>query len=39
MSRYYEENRGKALSLSLLGYSIGEAVFPVTIGFVIGLYD
>jgi len=39
MSRYYEENRGKALSLSVLGFSIGEAIFPVTIGFVIGLYD
>ncbi len=39
MSKYYEENRGKALSLSVLGFSIGEAVFPVTIGFVIGLYD
>ncbi len=39
MSRHYEENRGKALSLSVLGFSIGEAIFPVTIGFVIGLYD
>jgi len=39
MSRVYEENRGKALSLSVLGFSFGEAVFPVTIGFVIGLYD
>jgi MFS family permease len=38
MSRYYEEHRGKALSLSLLGFSLGEAVFPVSIGFILGLY-
>lgn len=31
MSRYYNEGRGKALSLSSLGYSAGEAIFPLLI--------
>ncbi|MFD3001499.1 MFS transporter [Pontibacter toksunensis] len=31
ISRYYDKDRGKALSLSSLGYSVGEAVFPVLI--------
>lgn len=31
MSRYYDKDRGKALSLSSLGYSVGEALFPVLI--------
>lgn len=35
MSRYYHEGRGKALSLSSLGYSAGEAVFPILITFLI----
>lgn len=35
MSRYYNRDRGKALSLSSLGYSMGEMVFPALIGLVI----
>lgn len=35
MSRYYGEGRGKALSLSSLGYAAGEAIFPLLITFVI----
>lgn len=35
MSRYYDAGRGKALSLSSLGYSAGEAVFPIVITFLI----
>ena len=31
VSRYFSKNRGKALSVSSLGFSVGEAVFPVII--------
>ncbi len=39
ISKYYNENRGKALSISSLGYSVGEAVFPVIIALVISWFD
>lgn len=39
MSRHYTINRGKALSISSLGYSIGEAVFPLFISTLILWYD
>lgn len=39
ISRYYDKNRGKALSISSLGYSMGEAVFPLIIAFIIGWFD
>jgi MFS family permease len=35
MSRSYNEGRGKALSLSSLGYSAGEALFPSIVTFLI----
>lgn len=35
MSRNFVKNRGKALSLSTLGYSMGEMTFPVLIGLII----
>lgn len=31
MGRYFEDDRGKAISLSSLGYSMGEMVFPILI--------
>jgi MFS family permease len=37
MSRYYDKDRGKALSLSSLGYSMGEMVFPALLGFVVAI--
>ncbi len=37
MSRYYSRDRGKALSLSSLGYSMSEMVFPALIAFMIAL--
>ncbi|MBC9798601.1 MFS transporter [Sinomicrobium weinanense] len=39
MSRYYDTDRGKALSVSALGYSIGEAFFPIVISTLILWYD
>lgn len=39
ISRYYDKNRGKALSISSLGYSMGEAIFPLIIAFIIGWFD
>lgn len=35
MSRYFDRDRGKALSLTSLGFSVGEAVFPLIISAVI----
>ena len=35
MSRYFKADRGKALSISTLGYSAGEIVFPVTLGMMV----
>ena len=37
MSRYFDRDRGKALSLSSLGFSSGEVVFPVVVGALIAL--
>ncbi|MDT0676917.1 MFS transporter [Autumnicola musiva] len=39
ISKYFKENRGKALSVSALGYSIGEAIFPVIIASLIAAFD
>ncbi|WP_081211711.1 MFS transporter [Salegentibacter sediminis] len=39
ISKYFDKNRGKALSISSLGYSIGEAVFPVIIALLISWFD
>lgn len=38
MSRYFSRDRGKALSFSSLGYSVGEMMFPVLIAAVIGTF-
>lgn len=35
MSRYFYADRGKALSISTIGYSVGEIFFPFFIGLVI----
>lgn len=35
MARYYSNNRGKALSIASLGFSIGEALFPFAISVLI----
>jgi len=37
MGRYFEQDRGKALSLSALGFSVGEMIFPIVITFLIPL--
>jgi len=37
MGRYFDEDRGKALSLSALGYPVGEMVFPIVITMMIPL--
>ena len=37
MGRYFEEDRGKALSLSALGYPVGEMLFPILITIIIPL--
>ncbi len=39
MSRHYELDRGKALSIASLGYAIGEAIFPIFISSLILWYD
>lgn len=36
MSRYFDETRGKAMSLAGLGYPFGEAVLPVAAVFLMG---
>lgn len=35
MSRYFSADRGKALSLSSMGYPVGEIVFPLIIGLLL----
>ncbi len=35
ISKKFNKSRGKALSLSVLGYSFGEGLFPVAVGFLI----
>jgi MFS family permease len=39
LSKYFENNRGKAISFSTLGFSIGEAILPLIIVSVISFYD
>ena len=39
ISKYYDENRGKALSITSLGYPMGEAFFPLIIAFTIGFFN
>lgn len=39
MSRHYDTNRGKALSIAMLGYAVGEAVLPIFISTLIIWYD
>jgi MFS family permease len=39
ISKYFDKNRGKALSISSLGYSMGEAIFPLIIAFIIGWFN
>lgn len=39
MSRHYDLDRGKALSIASLGYAIGEAIFPICISTLILWYD
>lgn len=39
MSKQFIADRGKALSFSSLGFSVGEAVFPVLISLIIAFYD
>ncbi|MDI6400434.1 MFS transporter [Balneolaceae bacterium ANBcel3] len=38
MGRYFLTLRGRALSLSSLGYTLGEAILPITMATIIGLY-
>lgn len=38
ISKYFRKNRGKALSISSLGCSIGEAIFPLIIALIIGWF-
>jgi MFS family permease len=37
MGRYFEDDRGKALSLAALGYPVGEMIFPIIITLLIPL--
>ena len=37
MARRFHEGRGKALSISTLGFPLGEAIFPALIVFVLGV--
>ena len=39
ISKYYDKDRGKALSISALGYSVGEALFPIMISALILWYN
>ncbi len=36
ISRYYNKTRGKALSITSLGYSSGEGLFPLLVSMIIG---
>ncbi len=38
MARYFNAMRGKALSLANLGFSVGEAVLPITITAMLGVF-
>lgn len=39
ISRHFNKDRGKALSLSSLGYSMGEAIFPILISSIIAFFN
>ena len=39
LSKYFDKDRGKAISFSTLGFSIGEAILPLIIVSVISFYD
>ena len=39
MSRWFVARRGRALSLSNLGYSLGEATLPIVFVVLLGIYD
>ena len=39
LSKYYDKDRGKALSFSTLGFSVGEAILPILIVSIIGIFD
>lgn len=39
LSKFYDKNRGKALSFSTLGFSSGEIILPLVLAFVIGWFD
>lgn len=39
MSKQFVADRGKALSFSSLGFSVGEAIFPVLISLLIAFFD
>ncbi len=39
MSKQFIKDRGKALSFSSLGFSVGEAVFPLAIAMIIAWFD
>lgn len=38
MSRYFDRDRGKALSISSLGYPMGEMVFPILLGLILAAW-
>lgn len=39
ISKYYDKDRGKALSFSSLGYSMGEAILPIIISSLIAFFN
>lgn len=39
MSRYFTADRGKALSLSAMGYAVGEMVFPLMVGLLLSYWN
>lgn len=39
LSKFFDKDRGKALSFSTLGFSIGEAILPILIVTLIGIFD
>lgn len=39
LSKFYDKNRGKALSFSTLGFSSGEIVLPLLLTFIIAWFD
>jgi MFS family permease len=39
LSKFYDKNRGKALSFSTLGFSSGEIILPLVLTFIIAWFD